>query len=390
MSTAAATIASAELMSQGLDVPRETRGFDPKTGRTFTLRSKEKLLEYRFLPEPDLPSLVVTDADVAAIVDEYGLEARMERLPEKIEARLMATYGTSAMRDGDGLSQSSARLLSNDTKLLALFEGVMSKLGEVGQDAATTTGAGVGARRVALWLTGPFLGAWRSAAAGNAERGESAAADGGNDIFPAHVRIEQAELLRRIVAGAVSERAAKKDILPELVRREQADIGTGVESLARPMDVDALIARCGVGKGGAGDVHEDDLRSTCAAIIALHPREVDAFLAGREMRQLNVTHGGVVHCGGHSISLALASAYHPPANGDTRADSAALVVFACWLPGTSHSDPGRDKLMKFFVGAAMKETRGRADAATASAVFSRILDAERAKRSAPPSTTTGL
>mmetsp|Transcript_12592 Transcript_12592/g.45944 ORF Transcript_12592/g.45944 Transcript_12592/m.45944 type:complete len:405 (+) Transcript_12592:63-1277(+) len=52
------------LLERGESVERETRGFDVETGRTFRLRSKETALDYRFLPEPDLPALLFTDSEI--------------------------------------------------------------------------------------------------------------------------------------------------------------------------------------------------------------------------------------------------------------------------------------------------------------------------------------
>ena len=125
----------------------ETRGFSVGAGATFTLRTKENLLEYRFIPEPDLPSLGVTRADVSEIVERHGLERRMEGLRERAAARLRQLEGGS-------IPESCIGVLSNDAALLRLFEGVLSALGG---------GGPVTARRAAQWLTGPFLGAWRAA-----------------------------------------------------------------------------------------------------------------------------------------------------------------------------------------------------------------------------------
>lgn len=41
-------------------VPQETRGFDEYTGETFTLRNKEDAPDYRYMPDPNLPPLLLT------------------------------------------------------------------------------------------------------------------------------------------------------------------------------------------------------------------------------------------------------------------------------------------------------------------------------------------
>src|SRR5262249_25821385 len=54
-------------------IVQETRGWDEKSGRTFSMRSKETAQDYRYFPEPDLPPLVL---------DEVFVEAVRRELPE--------------------------------------------------------------------------------------------------------------------------------------------------------------------------------------------------------------------------------------------------------------------------------------------------------------------
>lgn len=49
-----------ELLSRGEAVQQETRFFLDSQGRTVHMRSKEDEVDYRYLPEPDLPPLVLT------------------------------------------------------------------------------------------------------------------------------------------------------------------------------------------------------------------------------------------------------------------------------------------------------------------------------------------
>ena len=65
------------LLDAGGVVEQETRAFDPDTGATSTLRSKEEAHDYRYFPEPDLPPLRVSDDLVSrqrSLVGELPLE----------------------------------------------------------------------------------------------------------------------------------------------------------------------------------------------------------------------------------------------------------------------------------------------------------------------------
>jgi aspartyl-tRNA(Asn)/glutamyl-tRNA(Gln) amidotransferase subunit B len=48
------------ILDSGKSVPQETRGFSEDTAETFTLRSKEEAPDYRYMPDPNLPPLILT------------------------------------------------------------------------------------------------------------------------------------------------------------------------------------------------------------------------------------------------------------------------------------------------------------------------------------------
>jgi hypothetical protein len=48
------------LLSRGEAVAQETRGFDESKAQTFKLRSKEDAPDYRYMPDPNLPPLLLT------------------------------------------------------------------------------------------------------------------------------------------------------------------------------------------------------------------------------------------------------------------------------------------------------------------------------------------
>lgn len=64
-----------ELLDRGERVVQETRGWDDATGKTSSQRSKEDAQDYRYMPDPDIPPIVLSDSEIAEI------QADMPTLP---------------------------------------------------------------------------------------------------------------------------------------------------------------------------------------------------------------------------------------------------------------------------------------------------------------------
>ncbi len=75
------------ILEDGGTVDQETRLFDPKSGKTRSMRSKEDAHDYRYFPDPDLLPLEFTDE----YVEE--LKADLPELPDDKKARFMKEYG---------------------------------------------------------------------------------------------------------------------------------------------------------------------------------------------------------------------------------------------------------------------------------------------------------
>jgi aspartyl-tRNA(Asn)/glutamyl-tRNA(Gln) amidotransferase subunit B len=80
---------------------QETRLFDPDSGETVGMRSKEDAHDYRYFPEPDLVPLRVSEQWLSAV------RATMPELPTVKRKRFIETYGLSEY-DADVLTQSRA------------------------------------------------------------------------------------------------------------------------------------------------------------------------------------------------------------------------------------------------------------------------------------------
>jgi aspartyl-tRNA(Asn)/glutamyl-tRNA(Gln) amidotransferase subunit B len=75
------------ILETGKKVIQETRGWDPAREITFPQREKEEAHDYRYFPEPDLPSLEITQEMIEKIRTE------IPELPQQKRERLKREYG---------------------------------------------------------------------------------------------------------------------------------------------------------------------------------------------------------------------------------------------------------------------------------------------------------
>lgn len=78
-----------EILQNGETPVQETRGYNPNTGKTFSQRTKENAADYRYFPDPDLPPIEFTAAEIEAI------HATIPELPDKKAMRFVKDYGIS-------------------------------------------------------------------------------------------------------------------------------------------------------------------------------------------------------------------------------------------------------------------------------------------------------
>jgi aspartyl-tRNA(Asn)/glutamyl-tRNA(Gln) amidotransferase subunit B len=71
-----------ELLEKGKEVVQETRGWDDAKQKTFSQRSKEEAEDYRYMPEPDVPPVVLEESFIKEI------KAGMPVMPDEWRRRL--------------------------------------------------------------------------------------------------------------------------------------------------------------------------------------------------------------------------------------------------------------------------------------------------------------
>ena len=88
-----------EQIEDGHAIQQATVLFNPDTGETRAMRTKEDAADYRYFPDPDLPPLEIADEWV------QRLRAEMTELPRVMAQRFVDSYGLSEY-DATGLTQS--------------------------------------------------------------------------------------------------------------------------------------------------------------------------------------------------------------------------------------------------------------------------------------------
>lgn len=92
---------------------QETRTFDVKTGQTIVLRTKEGAKDYRFMPEPDLPPLILNEKVLDGMTVDDFIATHLPELPEDARQRLKQDYG---------LSDYMATVIVGDPPAIAFFD----------------------------------------------------------------------------------------------------------------------------------------------------------------------------------------------------------------------------------------------------------------------------
>jgi len=210
-------------IEEGRAIQQATVLFDPDTGETRAMRSKEDAHDYRYFPDPDLLPLAISPA----WIDE--VKATLPELPAQMKARFEADYG---------LSSYDAAALTASLEVSTYF-------------AATLAVAGQGnAKLCANWIMGEV------AARLNKEGLEMNAVP----LAPTFL----AGIIRRIADNTLSHKMA----------REVFDALWAGEA----QDVDAIIAARGltqVTDSGAIEAMID-------GVLAANAKSVEEFRAGKE------------------------------------------------------------------------------------------------------------
>lgn len=209
-----------ETIEDGGKIQQATVLFNPDTGETRAMRSKEEANDYRYFPDPDLLPLEVTEAD------KVRVKALMPELPEAMKARFESEYG----------------LTSYDAATLTASR-------EVADYFVSTVNAGAEAKPAANWVMGALSAKLNSEEISIAQSPVNSA--------------KLASLLKRIADNTISNNAAKQ-VFEALWNAEG--------------EVDAIIQA----KGLKQESDSGAIEAMIDEVLKANPAMVEEFKAGKE------------------------------------------------------------------------------------------------------------
>jgi len=209
-------------IEDGLPIEQATVLFDPDSGETRAMRSKEDAHDYRYFPDPDLPPLVIASDWVEQVKRD------MPELPAAMAQRFQTD---------DGLSAYDAQMMVQSLAFARYYEAVRD--------------AGAPAKQAANWLMSDVSKRLNA---------ESRAIDEIR-MKPAHL----ATLIRRVTEDQAVSTAGARAVFADLWSLEDAD-------------VDQLIDAKGVRLMSDTSA----LETIVDAVIAANARSVEEYRAGKD------------------------------------------------------------------------------------------------------------
>lgn len=208
-------------IEDGRRISQATILYNPDTGETRAMRSKEDSADYRYFPDPDLPPLVIAPEWVERVKGE------MPELPRVMAARFESV---------DGLPAYDATMMTQSLATARYYEAAKA--------------AGAAPKLVANWVMGEISRRL------NSEDGEIDTAPVGPALL--------GRLIARIADGTISNNAAKQ-VFESLWSGEATDVDAVIESKGLKQVSDT----------GAIEAILDE-------VLAANQKSVDEFRAGKD------------------------------------------------------------------------------------------------------------
>jgi aspartyl-tRNA(Asn)/glutamyl-tRNA(Gln) amidotransferase subunit B len=232
-----------EQIEDGHAIQQATVLFNPDTGETRAMRTKEDAADYRYFPDPDLPPLVIGRDWIERVRSE------MAELPRVMAERFVTQYG---------LPEYDATQLTQSKAVAAYFEEVAKQPIAVSSDGSQKVHGMTMPKLASNWIMGEVSRRLNADELSIEQSPVSAA--------------QLAALIGRISDNTISNNAAKQ-VFDALWAEGGADVQGTTSDAAR---VDALIETKGlkqINDTGALEAIIDE-------VLAANPKNVKEFKAG--------------------------------------------------------------------------------------------------------------
>ena len=226
-----------EILQNGGKIEQQTLGWDDKKQATFPQRSKEGSADYRYFPDPDLPSLKLSELAGYAKAD---LEQDMSELPDTKRQRYLAL----------GLKREDADLFIRDNRFGSFFDQSLQHF-ETGNKGIILSANYIANDLVSLLAEKPII----------------RDIDTQDTISIGDIPISARNfntIIEMVRDNKISSRAAK-DTLAAFVRGEQGDVKKYVAD-----------------KGLLQDISSDRIKEVVATILGKNAAAVADYKAGKE------------------------------------------------------------------------------------------------------------
>ena len=224
-----------EQIEDGHAIQQATVLFNPDTGETRAMRTKEDAADYRYFPDPDLPPLVISREWVERVRSE------MAELPRVMAERFVTQYG---------LPEYDATTLTQSKAMAAYFEETAKACGQ--------------AKLASNWIMGELSRRMNTDDMEFAQAQQRISA------------LELAALIMRINDNTINNNSAKA-VFDALWNESRAAVGDNLHDVAQAASViDSIIEAKGLKQMNDTGA----LEAIIDEVLAANPKNVEEFKAG--------------------------------------------------------------------------------------------------------------
>ncbi|OWQ88494.1 Asp-tRNA(Asn)/Glu-tRNA(Gln) amidotransferase GatCAB subunit B [Roseateles aquatilis] len=231
-------------IEDGLEIQQATVLYNPDTGETRAMRTKEDAADYRYFPDPDLPPLMISADWVERVRGE------MPELPAVMAARF---------QEVDGLPAYDATMMTQSLGIARFYEAARDRSGQP--------------KLVANWMMGEVFRRTKNTLENQEKHGDTALRS-----LDAHFE-NLDRLLSQDKSALTADKLARID-----QRTKQITLAQTIYSAVLPDQLGHLVSRI-----ADGTISNNSAKQVFEALWSGEGADVDAIIAAKDLQQSNDT-----------------------------------------------------------------------------------------------------